>query len=308
MQDINVINSKKIIDEDTMKKIKEHANLYNNAYDKKSFLKNVSIFEQKIILMNSSNPYEVLNFLDELDLKSSRLLLEELSYDEINHIISLFSSEDKKRFYASFSDLSLVNQFIIQDKNAPQHIEDLSFERKVDLIDSTYKDTEKATSVLYESMPFEERISASEKITDIDAVQALESTAIYNETQQQETLNDELQQPEQTEIVQEKSEEENQEEMLQEEEKEEKDQQPKEQKEEKEQKEQQQAETIIDKLEEEPIVEENVTELEEEPIEEKDLTILEQFQQEKTRCEHQEIFDLMNKFEQLTPNENEKSM
>ena len=64
-----------------MSKFKEHAKLYDTAYDKKEFLKSVSVHEQKIILMNSSKPYEVLNYLDELDLKSSRLLLEELNYD-----------------------------------------------------------------------------------------------------------------------------------------------------------------------------------------------------------------------------------
>ena len=95
MDNITELNAQKNIDSETMQKIREHANLYDSAYDKKEFLKNVSVHEQKIILMNSSKPYEVLNYLDELDLKSSRLLLEELNYDEIKHIISLFSAEDR---------------------------------------------------------------------------------------------------------------------------------------------------------------------------------------------------------------------
>lgn len=145
------------IDEATIKRMEEHARLYDTAYDKKEFLKNVSIYEQKIILMNSTKPYDVLNYLDELDLKSSRLLLEELTDDEIKSIIALFSSEDKKKFYATFSDLSLVNQFIVQDKNSSEHIQNLSFERKVELIDSSDKKTKEATSVIYESMPYQER-------------------------------------------------------------------------------------------------------------------------------------------------------
>ena len=43
----------------------------------------------------------------------------------------------------------------------------LSFERKVDLIDSSDKQTQVATSVIYESMPYEERVSVVEKVTDV---------------------------------------------------------------------------------------------------------------------------------------------
>ena len=191
---MNTNNNQNFIDYETMKKIHEHALLYESAYDKKDFLRNISPYEQKIILMNSSKPYDILEYLDELDLKGTRLLLEELSFDEIKHIINLFSSEDKKKFYATFSDLALVNQFITHDKNSSEHVENLSFERKVDLMDSSDKETEVATSVIYESMAVDERVTASEKLTDADASYTLESTNVYSDTQEQVETNEEVEQ------------------------------------------------------------------------------------------------------------------
>ena len=92
-----------IINYDLIKKVEEHSKKYSSATDKKEFLKNACAYEQKLILMNSSRPYEVLNYLDELDLKSSRLILSELNYVEITKILELFTSEDKKNFYNTFS-------------------------------------------------------------------------------------------------------------------------------------------------------------------------------------------------------------
>lgn len=300
MDNITELNAQKNIDSETMQKIREHANLYDSAYDKKEFLKNVSVHEQKIILMNSSKPYEVLNYLDELDLKSSRLLLEELNYDEIKHIISLFSAEDKKRFYATFSDLSLVNQFISQDKNSHVHVQNLSFDRKVDLIDSSDKQTEVATSVIYESMPYEERVSAAEKVTDVNASYTLESTAVYNETQ--ETVSNEEQQTTETEQVQGKQ-------VQQEEQKEQVQEQPEPKQEEKTEKEEKKEEAKQEEKEhpeeaEEELVNEEQSDIanlssSQEVTQESALDVLEQFQEERNKCEKQEIINLINQNQQI---------
>lgn len=308
MDNITELNAQKNIDSETMQKIREHANLYDSAYDKKEFLKNVSVHEQKIILMNSSKPYEVLNYLDELDLKSSRLLLEELNYDEIKHIISLFSAEDKKRFYATFSDLSLVNQFISQDKNSHAHVQNLSFDRKVDLIDSSDKQTEVATSVIYESMPYEERVSAAEKVTDVNASYTLESTAVYNETQ--ETVSNEEQQTTETEQVQGKQ-------VQQEEQKEQVQEQPEPKQEEKTEKEEKKEEAKQEEKEhpeeaEEELVNEEQSDIanlssSQEVTQESALDVLEQFQEERNKCEKQEIINLINKNQQ-TVDESAKVM
>lgn len=303
MEEIKKINLHDYLDEVTIKKIRDHAKLYETVYDKKEFLKNVSPYEQKIILMNSQKPYEVLNYLDELDLKSSRLLLEQLNNDEIRSIIELFTSEDKKKFYATFSDLSLVNQFIIQDKNSSQHVENLSFERKVELIDSSDKETQEATSVIYESMPYEERVSAAEKVTDIDASYVLESTYVYKETQQEfdNTLDQQSTIESQEEIVEQVQEEtvEIQEEL----------QDVQENLKEQTQKDQQE---IIDKKLEDPSIEvqdeqismyDKATE-----VIENDSIILENFQQERNKCEQQEISNLINKVNQVTASVSTKTM
>ena len=298
MDNITELNAQKFIDSDTMKEIREHANLYDRAYDKKEFLRNVSVHEQKMILMNSSKPYEVLDYLDELDLKSSRLLLEELNFEEIKHIISLFTSEDKKRFYATFSDLSLVNQFIVQDKNSQQHVQNLSFERKVDLIDSSDKQTQVATSVIYESMPLEERVSAAEKVTDVDAMYALEGTNAYSETQTQTSVEPTEQQAEQPVEVQEQSEVQQQEQVPEEKSQEkllEEKEEPKEKPEE--------------ELEKEIPVEEQVLEETSQEVSiDGDLDVLHEFQQERNRCEQQEILNLINQNQQVISEESAKTM
>lgn len=303
MDNITELNAQKFIDSDTMKEIREHANLYDRAYDKKEFLRNVSVHEQKIILMNSSKPYEVLDYLDELDLKSSRLLLEELNFEEIKHIISLFTSEDKKRFYATFSDLSLVNQFISQDKNSQQHVQNLSFERKVDLIDSSNKQTQVATSVIYESMPLEERVSAAEKVTDMDAMYALEGTNAYSETQTQTSVEPTEQQAEQPVEVQEQSEVQQQEQVPEEKAQEKL---PEEKEEPKEKPEEEKPEEELEK--EIPVEEQVLEETFQEVSIDGDLDVLQEFQQERNRCEQQEILNLINQNQQVISEESAKTM
>lgn len=161
-------------DYEIIKQIEEHAKQYDQASDKKNFLKNVSAYEQKVILLNSERPYEVLMYLDELDLKSSRLVISELTYDEIKKILYLFTSEDKKNFYKFFSDLDIVNEFIKYDSNSSEHIQSLSFERKVDILESTKKETKEASSKIYESMSSFEQSKAMESVTDVDALNVLD--------------------------------------------------------------------------------------------------------------------------------------
>ena len=107
---INETDVKKV-DYMVLKQLELHAKKYDSAPNKKEFLKNVCAYEQKIILLNSKNPYEVLNYMQELDLKSSKLVLEELSYEEIKRLLELFTSEHKKMFYNSFSSLELVKAY-----------------------------------------------------------------------------------------------------------------------------------------------------------------------------------------------------
>lgn len=156
-----------------LKEIERHAKNYDFVSDKKEFLRNVSPYEQKIILLHSKNPYEVLNYLDELDIKQTRKILSELTYDEIEDILLLFSSEDKEKFYSTFSDLELVNQFMVQDERALEYIDDLSIDRKVELIDASNKETIEATSIVYESISDEQKEYVSSLVSDSDAVSAL---------------------------------------------------------------------------------------------------------------------------------------
>lgn len=173
--------TEKQLDYNVIKQIKEHARKYDFVNDKKEFLKGVSAFEQKVILLNSKKPFEVLSYLDELDLKSTRLVLNELSKDEIIHIISLFSSKDKERFYANFSNLELVNQFIVFDKKADEHIEDLTLDRKVEILNASEKETIVASSKVYDSLDEKEKETLDYKLTDDSAINTLESTSAYKE-------------------------------------------------------------------------------------------------------------------------------
>ena len=170
----------KEIDYNLIKQIKEHAKNYDLSSDKKEFLKNVSAYEQKLILLESKNPCEVLTYLDELNLKSTKLVLRELTVDEISKILELFTTEDKKRFYNTFSELSVVNEFIMFDKNSSEYIKELSIERKIELMDSSNEKTSEATSIVYESMTPEEKTIAVESITSVDAISVLNNSSEYN--------------------------------------------------------------------------------------------------------------------------------
>ena len=156
----------------------------NQGEEKKEFLKNICAYEQKLILLQSKRPYDVLLYLSEIDLKSSKLVLSELNIDEISKIFSLFTSENKKDFYNMFSELSLVNKFIAYDKESTKYIKDLPLERKIDLIDSSTSKTAEASSKVYQSIPVEERDYVVASITNAEAVSALSvaTSTIDNET------------------------------------------------------------------------------------------------------------------------------
>ena len=171
--DNKIKNSEKSVDYSVLKQINEHALKYDSSPDKKEFLKNICAYEQKLILHNSKRPYDVLSYLNELDLESSRLVLSELNTFEIKKIIDLFTSEDKKSFYNNFSDLYLVNQFIKNDENSVNYVDNLTFDRKIELIDSVKNETKQATEKIYKTMSEEEKNIASDKITTVEASNAL---------------------------------------------------------------------------------------------------------------------------------------
>lgn len=170
------------IDYDTLQKIKEHASEYEFEPDKKNFLKNITSLEQKIILLNSDEPYEVLKYLDELDMKKCDIILNGLTYEEISKIINLFSSQDKMEFYQHFSHLELVNKFIKQDSNSSEFVEDLTFDRKVELLDSATSNTVEATSIVYDSMNDFEKNKAHVEVQTGGGVSTLSEISSTNDT------------------------------------------------------------------------------------------------------------------------------
>lgn len=168
-----------------LKSIGEHARKYDSTSDKKNFLKNITPYEQKLVLLQSKNPYEVLMYLDELDMKNSRLVLSNLTSDEIIKIIDMFTSENKKDFYTKFSDLELVNQFMVYDKNALEHIEDLNIERKIGLLNSSDEKTLEATYKVYDSLGKKEKSVVIESVTSADGISALNEATDYKEDKQE---------------------------------------------------------------------------------------------------------------------------
>lgn len=149
-----------------LQSMREHAKKYDSENDKKTFLKQVSPIEQKMILLSSKRPYDVLVYLDELNLKSTKVMLEQLRDEEIMNLLLLFSPEDKKRFYSTFSQPFVVNRFIEFDKKAFTHISDLDLDRKVELLDSSNMTTIDATKKVYESISSnEEKLEISNNLT-----------------------------------------------------------------------------------------------------------------------------------------------
>ena len=147
-------------------------------------------YEQKIILLNSKKPYEVLNYMQELDLKSSRLVLDELNYEEIKGLLELFTSEDKKMFYNSFSSLELVNNFITCDKKSYEYVKDLPFDRKISLLKNSKKETIQATTELYDSMSSVEKKEAEQTISfESSAEASLSLSEMIDSSENYQTVN-----------------------------------------------------------------------------------------------------------------------
>lgn len=158
--------------------IQNHSKLYEVESDKKEFLKKITPYEQKLILLNSSKPAEVLNYLDELNMENTKILLSELNSEEITRMLERFSSEDKQIFYKYFNDLELVNKFIKYDDNAKDHVKDLDFERKIEILDSSKQETIAATLKVYDSMSTQEQIKIEENLTNADSSVALETVSL----------------------------------------------------------------------------------------------------------------------------------
>ena len=149
-------------------KLREHSMQYQNVSDKRTFLKTMIPFEQKLVLLNSYKPYEVLSFLESLDYKNTDLIIDSLTNDELRKIINLFTMEDKQRFYNNFSHLDLVNRFIAHDKNSKEYVEKLTIDRKVDLLNETDNKTLESVETIYSTMSSEEKQIANEKVTLFD--------------------------------------------------------------------------------------------------------------------------------------------
>lgn len=170
--------------------IREHAKKYDSTPDKKNFLKSITPYEQKLVLLESKNPYEVLQYLEEIDQFNTKTVLNQLSIDEISQIYNLFSKEDKEKFYETFSYLPLVNQFITFDKKADEYIDDMSFDRKVELLDSSNSKTVSASEKVIESMSTVEQDIAENKLTTAGGVSALSSVSVSESDIQTELLDD----------------------------------------------------------------------------------------------------------------------
>ena len=208
-----------------LNQMKEHAKKYDYEVDKKEFLRRITPYEQKLVLLETKNPYEVLTYLDELNFENTRLILNDLTSTEIRKVIDEFSSEDKKNFYANFSDLSLVNQFIKYDVNSKDHITDLKTERKVEILNSSNEQTKESATKVYETIKEEEKDFVMDSINTLDAKLTIDQVVLENQVEQQldeeQFFEEQEQLNEESEEQQEELEEEQKEEELEEEQKEE---------------------------------------------------------------------------------------
>ena len=179
------IRNEKEIDYGILKLIKEHSKKYDAAHDKKQFLKDVCAYEQKLILLNSDSPCDVLMYLAEIDTKATNLVINELTNQEILKILDSFTTEDKSYFYSNFKNLSLVNRFLTKDENSFLHIKDLSFDRKINLINSSNENTSSSASNIYDTLSNEEKeyVEENDLISDYS-----ESQVLYNDVEEESQL------------------------------------------------------------------------------------------------------------------------
>jgi len=188
----NIIKNENEISYEYLNRIKEHAKNYDYSPNKKEFLRSVSPYEQKLILLTCKKPYDALIFLNELNLKETKEILNELNYEEIHQILERFSLEDKRSFYENFSYLNLVNDFITHDKDATEIIEPLTNERKIDLLNSSDKSTIEASSKIYESIPEDQRDIVAESVTTLNGSAALSEAVSLEETHESQELQENI--------------------------------------------------------------------------------------------------------------------
>ena len=151
-----------------LQQMQEKAQKIDYEMDKKNFLSKMNPLEQKMALFYSKKPYDIISYLDSLNYKETNEMLNELTTEEIVKLLEQFTAEDKRNFYSTFSNSTLVNKFIANDKQAFNHVDVLDLERKIELLDSSKVSTTQATEKIYESLSSEEKVEVEAKITSIE--------------------------------------------------------------------------------------------------------------------------------------------
>ncbi len=146
------IIDEKHIDKELVKSIKEHAKKYDETPNKREFLKGISAYEQKVVLLTTSHPCDVLRYLSEFDTKTTKLVLDSLDSGDILNILEKFTLDDKSWFYEHFPNMEVVNKFITHDDSSKSHVEALPLERKVEILATSTKETHEASKEVYNSL------------------------------------------------------------------------------------------------------------------------------------------------------------
>ena len=212
-----------------LEQMQEKAKKIDSESDKKNFLREMNPLEQKMALFSTKRPYDIINYLNSFDYKETNMMLNELTNEEILQLLELFTAEDKKNFYSTFSNSMLVNKFIANDKQAFTHVDELDLERKIELLDSSKKDTQEASKEIYNSLSVDEKELVEDKITTLEGSLAIENIIQTSENnvendliveaeklQEPEIVKEELQQEEQQESKEKEKPKDVQEEQLQE--------------------------------------------------------------------------------------------
>lgn len=173
--------SEKYYNYNDLEQMKEKAKKIDYEPDKKSFLRTMNPLEQKMALFFSRRPYDIINYLGDLNNKDTNMMLNELTNEEISKLLEQFTAEDKRNFYSNFSNSVLVNRFIANDKQAFNHVDELDLERKIELLDSSKVSTTKATETIYDSLSTNEKAEVESKITSIEGSIVIDNVIEPNE-------------------------------------------------------------------------------------------------------------------------------
>lgn len=173
--------SEKYYNYNDLEQMKEKAKKIDYEPDKKSFLRAMNPLEQKMALFYSRKPYDIINYLGDLNNKDTDMMLDELTNEEISKLLEQFTAEDKEHFYSNFSNSILVNKFIANDKQAFNHVDKLDLERKIELLDSSKVSTTKATETIYDSLSTNEKVEVESKITSTEGSIVIDNIIEYNE-------------------------------------------------------------------------------------------------------------------------------